>query len=60
MNKKRGRPRLAKGKAKAHFINLRFSADEANQIDSAAKRANLKRAKWSRNTLLSAANSGKS
>ena len=55
MNKKRGRPKLAKGKAKAQFINLRFSPDEAKQIDAAAKRAEQKRAKWARNTLLSAA-----
>jgi uncharacterized protein (DUF1778 family) len=55
MNKKRGRPKLAKGKAKAEFINLRFSPDEAKQINSAAERAKLKRSKWARNTLLSAA-----
>ena len=55
MTKKLGRPKLAKGKAKAQFINLRFSPDEARQIDSAAERANLKRAKWARETLLSAA-----
>ncbi len=55
MTKKRGRPKLAKGQAKAHFINLRFSPTEAKQIDDAAERAKLKRAKWARNTLLSAA-----
>lgn len=55
MNKKRGRPKLAKGKAKAQFINLRFSTDEAGQIDAAAERAKQKRAKWARETLLSAA-----
>jgi hypothetical protein len=57
MKKKRGRgrPKLAKGQAKAQFINLRFSADEAKQIDDAADRAMLKRAKWARNALLSAA-----
>jgi len=57
MKKKRGRgrPKLAKGQAKAQFINLRFSPDEAGQIDAAAKRENVKRAKWARNTLLSAA-----
>jgi len=59
MKTKRGRPKLAKGQAKAQFINLRFSLDEAKQIDTAAKRANLKRAKWSRNTLLSAASGAK-
>ena len=55
MTKKLGRPKLAKGKAKANFINLRFSPDETRQIDSAAERANQKRAKWARETLLSAA-----
>jgi hypothetical protein len=57
MKKKRGRgrPKLAKGQAKAQFINLRFSPEEAGQIDAAAKRANVKRAKWARNTLFSAA-----
>jgi uncharacterized protein (DUF1778 family) len=55
MTKKRGRPKLAKGQAKAEFINLRFSPDEARTIDSAAKRADQKRAKWARETLLSAA-----
>jgi hypothetical protein len=55
MNKKLGRPKLEKGKAKAQFINLRFSPDEAKQIDSAAKRADQKRAKWARGVLLSAA-----
>jgi uncharacterized protein (DUF1778 family) len=55
MTKKRGRPKLAKGEAKAEFINLRFSADEANQIDKAAERANQKRAKWARDILLLAA-----
>jgi hypothetical protein len=55
MNKKRGRPKLAKGKAKAEFINLRFSPEEAKQINSAADRAGQKRAKWARETLLSAA-----
>jgi hypothetical protein len=55
MAKKRGRPRLAKGQAKAEFINLRFSPDEARQIDNAAERAKLKRAKWARGILLSAA-----
>jgi uncharacterized protein (DUF1778 family) len=55
MTKKLGRPKLAKGKAKANFINLRFSADEAKQIDAAAERANQKRSRWARETLLSAA-----
>jgi hypothetical protein len=55
MKKKRGRPKLAKGQAKGQFINLRFSTDEAGQIDAAAARANQKRAKWARNVLLSAA-----
>ena len=51
MTKKLGRPKLAKGKAKAQFINLRFSPDEAKQIDAAAERAKQKRAKWARGTL---------
>jgi len=55
MTKKRGRPKLAKGQAKAEFINLRFSPDEAKQIDAAAERAKQKRAKWARGILLSAA-----
>ena len=55
MKRKRGRPKLAKGQAKAQFINLRFSPAEANQIDAAAERAKQKRAKWARNALLSAA-----
>jgi hypothetical protein len=59
MKKKRGRPKLAKGQARAEFINLRFSSDEANRIETAAKKANLKRAKWARKTLLSAAGGDK-
>lgn len=55
MKAKRGRPKLAKGEAKAQFINLRFSSAEAEQIDAAAERAQLKRAKWARGILLSAA-----
>ena len=58
MTTKRGRPKLAKGTAKGHFINLRFSQVEAKQIDAAADRAKQKRAKWARNALLTAANSG--
>jgi hypothetical protein len=34
--RRRGWPKLAKGQAKAQFINLRFSPDEAKQIDDAA------------------------
>jgi uncharacterized protein (DUF1778 family) len=56
MTKKMGRPKLEKGKAKAQFINLRFAADEAKLIDSAADEAKLKRSKWARGILLSAAN----
>ncbi|HEV2692955.1 MAG TPA: hypothetical protein VG347_08685 [Verrucomicrobiae bacterium] len=55
MNKKRGRPKLAKGTVKADFINLRFSSDEIKQIDAAAKLAGQNRAKWARAILLSAA-----
>jgi len=53
--KPRGRPRLAKGQAKAQFINLRFSPAEADRIEVAAKKSDMKRAKWARNVLLSAA-----
>jgi hypothetical protein len=53
--KKRGRPKLAKSEAKGVFINLRFSSNEARQINNAAKRAKQRRSKWARNTLLSAA-----
>ena len=59
MKKKRGRPKLAKGQAKARFINLRFSPPEIKRIDDAADRAKLKRAKWARKTLLSAADGDK-
>jgi hypothetical protein len=59
MKKPRGRPKLAKGQAKAQFINLRFSSKEAEQIEKASKNANLKRAKWARNTLLLAAAGGR-
>ena len=55
MTKKLGRPKLAKGQAKAQFINLRFSPDEAKLIDLAAESANQKRARWARSALLSAA-----
>jgi uncharacterized protein (DUF1778 family) len=55
MTKKMGRPKLEKGKAKAQFVNLRFSPDEAKQIDCAANTAKLKRSKWARGILLSAA-----
>jgi len=55
MKKKPGRPRLAKGHAKAEFINLRFSSAESKQIDIAAERAKQKRSQWARGVLLSAA-----
>jgi uncharacterized protein (DUF1778 family) len=60
MSKKMGRPKLAKGEAKAEFINLRFSPDEAKRINLAAERTKQKRSKWARNILLSAASGGKS
>jgi uncharacterized protein (DUF1778 family) len=55
MNKKPGRPKLAKEQKKAEFINLRFSSDEAREIDTAAAQAKQMRSKWARNTLLEAA-----
>lgn len=55
MKKTPGRPKLAKGLDKAEFVNIRFSADEAKQIQAAADQAKLKRSKWARNTLLEAA-----
>ena len=52
--KKIGRPKLAKGKAKAVF-SLRLSPPDQRQIESAAKRDGKPVTQWARDVLRSAA-----
>jgi predicted DNA binding CopG/RHH family protein len=54
MNKKLGRPKLAKGEAKNFQIGVRFNRDEAELIKTAASKKGLNNADWARTVLLSA------
>jgi hypothetical protein len=54
MNKKMGRPRLEKGKAKGVLIGARFSPDEAKRVNATAEKYEHGKSEWIRRTLLSA------
>jgi uncharacterized protein (DUF1778 family) len=49
--KKVGRPKLAKGSAKAEMLRVRTTPDELKAFDRAAKASNQKRSEWIRSTL---------
>jgi uncharacterized protein (DUF1778 family) len=53
--KKVGRPKLAKGSAKAEMLRVRATPDELKAFDKAAKASNQKRSEWIRSTLNAAA-----
>jgi uncharacterized protein (DUF1778 family) len=53
--KKPGRPKLAKGEAKAEMLRVRATPDELKAFDRAAKASNQKRSEWIRTTLTAAA-----
>lgn len=60
MNRKAGRPKVPKEKAKSPGLSVRLEAEEKAIIDSAITRSGLKQSAWLRKTLLSAATSDKS
>lgn len=49
--KKVGRPKLAKGSAKAEMLRVRATPDELKAFDRAAKAKSLKRSEWIRGVL---------
>jgi hypothetical protein len=49
--KKVGRPKMAKGEAKAKIVALRFEPDYLKRIDAAAKAGKKSRSEWIRGTL---------
>jgi uncharacterized protein (DUF1778 family) len=53
--KKVGRPKMAKGEAKAEMLRIRATPDELKGFDKAAKASNQKRSAWIRSTLNAAA-----
>jgi uncharacterized protein (DUF1778 family) len=46
-----GRPKLAKGDAKAEMLRVRATPDELKAFDRAAKACKQKRSEWIRSTL---------
>ncbi len=50
--RKPGRPRLAKGEAKAGFVVVRFNADDLKKITGAAKAKSQTVSEWVHSTLL--------
>lgn len=53
--KKVGRPKLAKGEAKAHVVVVRLHAEDYKRVQSAAKAKGKKVSEWIRETLKGAA-----
>jgi hypothetical protein len=53
----RGRPKVAKEKAKATFISTRVSAEEAKEIRAAIKASGKTKSVWVREALLGGARS---
>jgi hypothetical protein len=58
MKNKRGRPKLAKNKAKGILVAARFSPEEVKTVEQAIARARKNKSEWVRATLLSAAQTG--
>ena len=54
--KKPGRPKLAKGHAKAHIVPVRFNPDLLRRVEKAAKASNQNVSEWIRSTLDAATN----
>jgi uncharacterized protein (DUF1778 family) len=52
--KKVGRPKMAKGEAKAKIVAMRFDAEDLKRIDTAAKASKKSRSEWMRSTLAAA------
>ncbi len=52
--KKMGRPELPEGEAKGVIVQTRVSELERDALTNAAKAANVKLARWMRDTLLAA------
>ena len=50
--KKPGRPRLAKGETKGRTVLVRFRAEDAKQIEIAARASKKTVSEWVRSTLL--------
>jgi len=50
--KKVGRPKLAKGEAKAAMVRVRATPDELRAFDRAAKASGQKRSEWIRSALV--------
>lgn len=50
-----GRPKLPKGEAKGHIVNLRFNAEDLKIIESAAKASKQTLSEWIRSTCNAAA-----
>ncbi len=59
MDKKAGRPKVSKDKAKGVFFAARADPSEAKQINDAIARSGMTKSKWLRKTLLSAAGGDK-
>jgi hypothetical protein len=55
MNKKMGRPKMAKGEAREVFISTRLSAAENEEIKKAVKISGFPKTEWVRNSLLESA-----
>lgn len=52
MKRKRGRPKVTKGKFRGVYIGARFSPDEAKQVNQSVKKAKKTKSKWIRERLL--------
>jgi hypothetical protein len=52
--KRPGRPKLAKGEAKASMLRIRVTLDERRAIEKLAKTGNTTLSKWVRSTLTAA------
>ena len=54
--KKPGRPKLAKGHAKAHIVPVRFNPELLRRVEIAAKASGKNVSEWIRSTLDAATN----
>jgi hypothetical protein len=58
MNKKAGRPKVSKDKARSPGISVRLTPAEREPIDSAIKASGLTQSNWARKSLIHVATSG--
>jgi hypothetical protein len=49
--RKAGRPKLPKGEAMGHIIQVRFTAPDTKAIEAAAKASNQNVSEWIRSTI---------